>query len=735
MTRITQEKLYQLLPAIHRIRDAEEGLPLYALMGILAREGAVIEEDIEQLLDNQFIETCAPWVAPYLGGVIGFKALHQVDDLPLSQRTEVANTIGYRKRKGTIAVLEQLARDVSGWPAKAVEYFTLTTTCQHMNHIRPDHLFTPSMRNPHPLESLSRAFDPVAHTADMRSIQYGSDRKSIGGKYNFPNIGIFLWRLEAQRHSNMPTTQVDGRRYLFDPLGAPRQLINRPQAEDSITSLATPLNVPADISRRDFDAAITDYYGRDTDGKLLSFEVTVAGVSIPSTRIVACDLSDDGANWNHSPHDALSAADLALIEDGAPLVPPANALVRIDPVLGRIAFPNVENGDVRTSFFTGFPARIGGGEYDRVRAFSLPTVERPLVSFPNVAFTDLQDAIDALPGTGGIVEILTNDTIEETLTIQAQAGAQIELRAADGTRPLLRLAGDFNISGGSDARITIDGLVIEGGSLRLIPDGSDMLGSAKLRHVTLIPGRALLETGAPANPGAISLEVTATGVELDIERSITGPMRFDETTNTTIEHSLVDAASANAIDSPEGFAISGTIANRSAGAVSMVGTTVIGQIFARSFPLVSNSILFARNDTGPPVRVLQRQDGCVRYSYLPNGSSTPRRYRCQPQLAVSAAVKEREAQTGILMTVAEKSLLASRVARWLVPSFTALRYGNAAYAQLRQSAPVQIRRGASDESEMGVYYQVFQPQRETNLAIRIEEYLRFGLEAGVFFEN
>ena len=75
MTRITADALYRLLPAVHRLRDADEGGPLRALVGVLAREGAVIEEDIEQLLDNLFIETCADWAAPYVGGTIGYRAL------------------------------------------------------------------------------------------------------------------------------------------------------------------------------------------------------------------------------------------------------------------------------------------------------------------------------------------------------------------------------------------------------------------------------------------------------------------------------------------------------------------------------------------------------------------------------------------------------------------------------------------------------------------------------------
>ena len=36
---------------------------------------------------------------------------------------------------------------------------------------------------------------------------------------------------------------------------------------------------------------------------------------------------------------------------------------------------------------------------------------------------------------------------------------------------------------------------------------------------------------------------------------------------------------------------------------------------------------------------------------------------------------------------------------------------------------------------MGAYHLLFAPQREGNLRIRIEEYLRFGLEAGVFLRD
>ena len=55
------------------------------------------------------------------------------------------------------------------------------------------------------------------------------------------------------------------------------------------------------------------------------------------------------------------------------------------------------------------------------------------------------------------------------------------------------------------------------------------------------------------------------------------------------------------------------------------------------------------------------------------------------------------------------------------------------YMQLHASCPVEIRSGADDGSEMGVFHDLFQVQRETNLRARLQEYLRFGLEAGVLF--
>ena len=114
---LDRDALFRLLPAIHRARDAEQGGVLEILLSVLGEQVEVLQENLDQLYDDQFIETCAPWVVPYIGDLVGARGVKSVTGTAFRARAYVANTIGYRRRKGTAAMLEQLARDVTDWPA------------------------------------------------------------------------------------------------------------------------------------------------------------------------------------------------------------------------------------------------------------------------------------------------------------------------------------------------------------------------------------------------------------------------------------------------------------------------------------------------------------------------------------------------------------------------------------------------------------------------------------------
>ena len=155
---------------------------------------------------------------------------------------------------------------------------------------------------------------------------------------------------------------------------------------------------------------------------------------------------------------------------------------------------------------------------------------------------------------------------------------------------------------------------------------------------------------------------------------------------------------------------------------SLERVTVFGSTYVRELSLASETIF-----TGT-VTAQRRQVGCTRFSFVPEGSQVPRRYRCQPGLAV-ADYAQKVGKTTDQLTEAKRAAVSVR----LTPTFTSERYGDSAYAQLGHTCAQEIRTGAEDGSEMGVFSSLKQPQREANLRASLEEYLRLGLEAGIFY--
>ncbi len=67
-----RDRLYDLLPAFIRERDAaERRAAARAALDVVDLQADVIEGDIRQLYENAFIETCEPWVVPYIGDLVG----------------------------------------------------------------------------------------------------------------------------------------------------------------------------------------------------------------------------------------------------------------------------------------------------------------------------------------------------------------------------------------------------------------------------------------------------------------------------------------------------------------------------------------------------------------------------------------------------------------------------------------------------------------------------------------
>ena len=178
--------------------------------------------------------------------------------------------------------------------------------------------------------------------------------------------------------------------------------------------------------------------------------------------------------------------------------------------------------------------------------------------------------------------------------------------------------------------------------------------------------------------------------------------------------SILDATDLKreAIGSP-GSAVAHTV-------VTIARCTAFGIVNVHAIESASDSIFMGC------VNVARRQLGCMRFCYVPYGCRTPRRYHCQPDLVVEAAVNQ------FSDPARQANITASERLR-VHPQFTTSRYGSPGYAQLALTCATEIKRGAEDESEMGVFHDLFQPQREANLAVRLEEYTPASMDTGIIF--
>lgn len=686
--------------------------PLGSLLMLIQEQLAIVAEDLDQLYDDQFIETCAPWVIPYIGDLIGYRSVRGIAPAIDNPRSEVAQTISLRRRKGTVLVLEQLARDVTGWGGHAVEFFRVLGDTQYMNHIRSHNLFALDLRQWQAGVYISTGFDPTSRKIDVRRIAAGR------GRYNIQNIGIFLWSMSAYSITRAPASPctADPLCFRFHPLGMDMHLFHRAQSQgEEISAAAKPVNVADRLRRRPLCADLQKGVGGSYYGENNSVALYLNGQLVNPYQIRVANLSGTDGSWANLP------------VAGMPYT------VTVDPELGRIALAPAATGNapaLEISYHYGFNADMGGGEY--ARADTLMVRDPAWVfPFPDTAsparYNTLQEALTfaatQLAGTGEVaIEITDSKSYPQTgaLTIAVPEGKMLELQAADGTRPALMLNGELSITGGPSSTFVLNGLLI--GALpgmapvspstaalvhvpQLAPDGSENhLGTLSILHCTLVPGWSVDRQGNPNFASSPALLAEASGLQINIEKSITGAMRASALVSVCGCDSIVDATDRTLVVYAAIDGVSG------GGALTLQGCTVIGKVHASLLTLVSNSIFWSAlsaGDTWAASLIADRkQEGCVRFSFLPIGAKTPRRFEC-----------------------VEETLASTQ------PIFFALRYGNAGYCKLMSATPDAVRRGADDGGEMGAFHFVLGPLRETDLRIRIEEYLPAGLEFGIIYQN
>ncbi|MFJ3987092.1 hypothetical protein ACIPWY_00255 [Streptomyces sp. NPDC090032] len=709
--------LAALLPRWHLLRDAEEGEPLRALLAVIAEQLDRVRDGVEQGYEDLFVETAAPWVLPYLGDLVGYRTLpgyervltaglHEGGRAALAEavapRADVAATVAARRRKGTLHLLEEISEQVAGWPARAVELSRLVAHHQSVKLYRDaagERGRLLDLRDGSALALTGGPFDSTARTVDVRR----ADSSRRQGGWTPAGVGLFVWRLKAYSLTSSPAYCIDRARnlYTFSILGHDSPLVTEPVPEPSPTHIATVDHVPAFITRRLLHDRLLDYYG---PGK--SFVVRRDGEDkpVPPSDIVVADLSD----WRYRPK---------------------RGQVAVDPELGRIAFGarSAPRQGVWVDYHYASGADMGGGEYERP-----DRVDRPDAAFyrvgPGQPYRQIMDAYRAWQhdrragrtGPDGIIEITHSGAYQEQLDFDLDPGDRLEVRAAEGTRPVMRLLDWYsnrpdalNIRAVADdcapherPRIVLDGLLVAGRGINV----TGPMGAVVVRHTTLVPGWSLEPGCEPHSPDEPSIVLDRTTACLQIEHSVLGTIEVigdevgEDPLDIHLRDSILDATGHDreALSAPD---------CRLAHAVLHVHrATVIGEVHTHAVEIAENSVFTGR------LRVARRGIGCLRYSYVPTGSRTPRRHRCQPDLTPGVQ-----------------------------PLFAAVRYGTPWYGQLadlphsrlRSSGgtpvPEEIRRGADDGGEMGAFHDLYRPQREDGLRARLAQYTPAGTDAGIVF--
>ncbi|MDH5543388.1 MAG: hypothetical protein OEY64_10555 [Nitrospinota bacterium] len=343
-----------------------------------------------------------------------------------------------------------------------------------------------------------------------------------------------------------------------------------------------------------------------------------------------------------------------------------------------------------------------------------------------------------------VIRVLDSGTYHENIEIHLPKDSTLVIEAANQTRPCISLNISKNIKitlNEGESNFTINGFLILGGIV------IKNCGTLKLNlsHCTLVPGRTLREDGSCLFPESDSIitEETTSLTQIVIDHCITGALRLPyKLCDLTILDSIIDppkikrekysyfdsgeksAYSRPAIekdiyhDSPGmewvvRHAIASCDSCETFGPKTNIErSTIFGPVSIREFGLASETIFTHAVD------VERSQTGCVRYCYIPGSSKLPKRFRCQPEHSLKSAKSPKEKEL---------------INKLLKPVFTSKNFGHPAYAQLSGDCPVEIRTGAEDGSEMGVFSHLKQPQRESNLRASIDDYLRFGLDAEIFY--
>jgi hypothetical protein len=763
------EKLWAWVPEVYR--DADDADVLRSLIALVAPSVAAARRSTDRLWEDQFAEFADDWALPYIGELVGTRLVSALNRR--GRRADIANTIHYRRRKGTLPLMEQLVRDIAQWDGVVVEAFRRLARAPHRldaplagaGHAPPGPISGTPPGGAADLRAALLPEDPwdeFAHAPDVRTLRGHLGRHGIA-KLNFHLFRHVAWPLRA-----VTPYDFGGQCFSLDPSGRDRALY-RPgqrlgedcerrvqwqvvapltcrllaQADYLLTRTAIPPALLASLAplvdqrvhgeprmRQTLHAQLQPQANFDAH----VYDLLATGITPDSPRanlIPGAVAITIGLDIGAAPVTQERLLPAQLGDWGAALAPAGHSAA-LDPALGRLRVFGAL-GAARVflpGHSIGALMPVGAGSYSRVDAVTPGGVVVP-------------DGGAAQPGpvggfalaTTGVQQFGSSKTYEPTAPAANNLSGvrQLVLQAADRQRPYVRL-----VPGGGGTTWTI--------TAAPKPLGGDPQAPAN-RRTLVVEGLWLgLRPSGLAAQAVAGADMAATPVETALV--IDGV--WDQ---VLIRHCTLDPGGETARTSPT-----------QAMPIPLLRLDIVGEV---------EELRIEQSIVGPIDEVTASADACSAARIVLVDSVVQSLVAARPAIRTHTAavdltrctvfgdvqvdrleasetliqgrVQVQDNQHGCFRFSACNDAPATMLPRQfeshlIAPSvpnhaFVSRRYGDAGYAQLSTTAPPALLTGAENGSEIGATSSLLLPIRQQDLSAKVAEFMPFGLVAQFIVET
>jgi hypothetical protein len=291
-------QLRQWLPNVYQARDADGELDRF--LGLFAAHLAQLRARTAQQYDDLFIDSCQPWVIPYLADLVGTSVLYPPAEAARN-RLDVLNTLRWRRAKGTAAALAEMAAALGGWGAHAAEMFERLATTVHLAHPQRPLAWTLDLRDGAALARSAQApaLSPARLLPDLRRADARRGWQQPG------TVAVFTWPIAAAAREGVTPHALGGGRFSFDPLGRDLPLYAQHDAQAQPAGADSSIAYADALPLRNRDVAghlaallnrASGFSLREDGIPLLAAEVPGVAAVAPSTQ-PALDFPLLGTGW------------------------------------------------------------------------------------------------------------------------------------------------------------------------------------------------------------------------------------------------------------------------------------------------------------------------------------------------------------------------------------------------------------------------------------------------------